>query len=798
MKKKILCALLTLTSLGLSSCYTGSSSPSTIVSSTGHSGTSDNESVSTGNDSISSSSSGEHTPVDPLNLKVATLSDTHVLPRYMIANTADYASALASDRKMLTEAQAIFDRRIETIEEQKPNLLIISGDLTKDGEKESHQYVASKLQEVKEKVPGINIVVVPGNHDINNYHAYNYNPGSTVDNILNPSYETKAVQATITAPEDFQSIYAAVIGEGVERYTDSEIYKTEGQGEKGGSQSYALHIGGEDNQAGLTVLAIDSARYSQDNTDSGTDSQETSGNITPTLRKWIAQEAQAAEKNGDAVVAVMHHGVIPHFSEEPTILGEYLVNDYEEIQQLFLENGIHYVFTGHMHANDIAAYSDPKYGTLYDIETGSNVTYPCPERVIDLEYDEENSKLSMDIETEYLSEEDLQDDPIKFKSLEDPTKETEITDLVSYSKATTGLSQTLLDHYIELLPSLVNGAVRGETGNQTFDQFLASATVTDALGMALDSSSLGEMLYSLLSGLAPSLSGTKLGDISLGSIPAFSDVTIGDVTVGSHNGEKDYPTSLENPDAESICIPVSYYAGSASTPTQAYLYVTAESLTGLVSKIFSQIDSHVVGANQDGTIDGAEAEETWTNIENAINTDLLNVSVDGDENHTLINYVDSLYQDHLHGDENSNHEQWVNDFTAGLANNGDSMKVICDDLGNALVDILAELVGDIKPLDGFLPSVTSNFVLGTLANNILKNKTVMDLLGMFDLTTDSLKTTVSNALYNGVSGIEIAGLNLGDILNGLLDTGKGFIVDVATSLSSDDTPDNTAGLSVNL
>ena len=77
---------------------------------------------------------------------------------------------------------------------------------------------------------------------------------------------------------------------------------------------------------------------------------------------------------------MQHHGIVPHFGYEPVIFGEYLVDDYERVAQAYAEAGISAVFTGHMHANDIAAatYGD---ATIYDIETGSLVTYPSRMRM---------------------------------------------------------------------------------------------------------------------------------------------------------------------------------------------------------------------------------------------------------------------------------------------------------------------------------------------------------------------------------------------------------------------------------
>ena len=72
-----------------------------------------------------------------------------------------------------------------------------------------------------------------------------------------------------------------------------------------------------------------------------------------------------------------HHGVIPHFSMEPELMGEYLVDNYEDCQRRYADAGVSAVFTGHMHANDIDEYHRTEAGnTLYDIETCATVTYP--------------------------------------------------------------------------------------------------------------------------------------------------------------------------------------------------------------------------------------------------------------------------------------------------------------------------------------------------------------------------------------------------------------------------------------
>lgn len=121
----------------------------------------------------------------------------------------------------------------------------------------------------------------------------------------------------------------------------------------------------------------------------------------PDLEKWVLGQITEAKKRGDTVIGLQHHGVIPHFSMEPELLPMYLVNDYERISREFADAGMQYIFTGHMHANDITTLTTESGNTLYDIETGSVVTYPSPVRFVTIKRNIENGTVSetMDVKT---------------------------------------------------------------------------------------------------------------------------------------------------------------------------------------------------------------------------------------------------------------------------------------------------------------------------------------------------------------------------------------------------------------
>lgn len=298
-----------------------------------------------------------------MNLRIAVMSDLHYLSPDMIADTEDFEHAFNSDRKLLKESSSVLHEMLERVRADKPDILLVSGDLTKDGEQECHAALAKQLQQLQQDVPGLKIYVINGNHDIRNYNAKNFN-----------TPDGKAVPATRTEPEDFKQIYDFV-------YSDPTVIATftPAEGNKAGGLSYVARP-----VEGLTVIAMDTCRYSSDNTSNGDDEHETSGAISADLEKWVIEQTAAAKARGDLVIGLEHHGLVPHFDVQPTILPMYLVNGYERIAQEYADAGMSVVFTGHMHAVDIAAMTTKAGNTFYDIETGSALTYPCPIRFVDL------------------------------------------------------------------------------------------------------------------------------------------------------------------------------------------------------------------------------------------------------------------------------------------------------------------------------------------------------------------------------------------------------------------------------
>ena len=96
------------------------------------------------------------------------------------------------------------------------------------------------------------------------------------------------------------------------------------------------------------------------------------------------QAGKASEEKG-RLMAVMNHGIGQHWDMQETLMADYVVKNWRTFADEFAELGISVVFTGHFHSQDIVKHDSAK--PLFDIETGSTVTYPCPFRLIDMTAD---------------------------------------------------------------------------------------------------------------------------------------------------------------------------------------------------------------------------------------------------------------------------------------------------------------------------------------------------------------------------------------------------------------------------
>ena len=290
-------------------------------------------------------------PSSVTTIKIAIISDLHVMAPELLVNEGNaFEQYLKRDRKMLRESVEILDTLVTDILELKPDLVLVTGDLTKDGERVSHQLVAEHLQRLMDA--GIQVLVVPGNHDINNPDAHIYDGDSSTPTD------------TITRSE-FAEIYRQMGYDGQSRHDPDTL-------------SYCRDVTDK-----LTILAIDACMDRLNTFLSRGDARDhckTSGNLEVSSQQWLVEQASAATAAGKRVIAMMHHHLVPHFHMEDTLAAPYMVDGAGQLCQRLVEAGVHVIFTGHLHISDISQ-TCVNQSLMVEIATAAAVGYPCQWRV---------------------------------------------------------------------------------------------------------------------------------------------------------------------------------------------------------------------------------------------------------------------------------------------------------------------------------------------------------------------------------------------------------------------------------
>jgi 3',5'-cyclic AMP phosphodiesterase CpdA len=311
---------------------------------------------------------------DPDFKYIMLMSDIHVMAPELLENRGSaYENYLSQDPKLLEYSGDVLEYLIGETLRRNPDLVIIPGDLTKDGELVSHQFVVSIL--VKLRSAGIPVIVVPGNHDIDNPEGYYFNGDNTRP-------------AERTSPDQFKTLYA-------------DFGYNQAYAKDPASLSFVCEP-----LKGLVLLCIDTNKYEENKyIDKGDEKNynQTSGRIRPATLDWMLAEADKARDLGKQVVLVQHHNIVQHYDAQSTMQGDYIVADYEKVSKQMMQHGIHMAFTGHTHLQDIAQYrtltDKAQPDSLVDVATGSVISYPNPWRTIKVN----NEFTEWQINTEYVT-----------------------------------------------------------------------------------------------------------------------------------------------------------------------------------------------------------------------------------------------------------------------------------------------------------------------------------------------------------------------------------------------------------
>lgn len=278
-----------------------------------------------------------HTYIDAgQDFEFLIVSDPHYLSDSLHDDKEAFKRFISFSDRLVQYADDLFGVLKEDISSDPPDFMIITGDLTCNGERESHNEFAGVLKEIEAN--GTSVYVVPGNHDILNPMARQF-------------FENTIWEADYVTWDTFESIY-------------QDFGFKEALTKDKASLSYLVQPTEE-----VWLLMLDSAIY-KDNIKQN--NPETRGVIEDRTIEWIRECSEMAKEDGAKLVAVMHHSLFDH---SEVINKEYTLDNNEEIIDLFFECDIELVLSGHIHLQDIKSL-DRDGKSIYDVATSSIAVYP--------------------------------------------------------------------------------------------------------------------------------------------------------------------------------------------------------------------------------------------------------------------------------------------------------------------------------------------------------------------------------------------------------------------------------------
>lgn len=259
-------------------------------------------------------------------------TDIHYLSRTLTDGGSRFQHMVEhGDGKVVTYVEQITDAFLEEVIQERPDMLILSGDLTLDGEKKSHEELAEKLYRVEDA--GIPVLVIPGNHDINNRHAAQYKG-------------EERFPAEFTTPEEFREIYR-------------DFGYDEAVSEDGATLSYVYEV--DDYNC---LLMLDTCQYQQ--------KALVGGAIMTSTYEWIEAELENAWDNGMNVIPVAHHNLL---DESEIYVEDCTIEHGEELVEILEGWGVPFFLSGHLHVQH-AKRSEADRG-IWEMVTSSLSTPAC-------------------------------------------------------------------------------------------------------------------------------------------------------------------------------------------------------------------------------------------------------------------------------------------------------------------------------------------------------------------------------------------------------------------------------------
>lgn len=280
------------------------------------------------------------------------ITDTHFFKNSLGAYGKEYDDFMRFEQKCFAETEAINNAVFDFLgKTDKTDTILIAGDLSFNGEKESHFAFIKLLNGLKQN--GKKVYVITAGHDFND-KCYGYSDSG--------KYEVEA-----TKRDELFDLYYEFGFKNAIAVDKKHL-------------SYVAQI-----SDGVRLLALNN---------DGT--EETPETYDEEQLQWIKEQAIKAREDGQMMFAMNHYPLLPGqpiFSVIPTAVQK----NASYITEMLADLGVHLVFTGHMHNQSINEKVTAAGNKFYDVCTGSVIASPASMRFVTIENDK-----TVDIKTESI------------------------------------------------------------------------------------------------------------------------------------------------------------------------------------------------------------------------------------------------------------------------------------------------------------------------------------------------------------------------------------------------------------
>ena len=249
---------------------------------------------------------------DTCSVQIAFATDLHYLsPKLTDKGSLFQYIADRNDGKLMLYTEEILDAFIAQMLEERPDAVILGGDLSYNGEYESHISLAEKLCSLQEA--GIQVLVLSGNHDVDNPYAFSFQ-GDRYEKVRS------------TTPQEFAEIYHA--------FGPAQALSVDAV-----SGSYVFQLGDR-----LRILMLDTNSVSKNS-------------LPAESLAWLEEQLRDAREHAVHTIAVSHQNLKIH---HPLFVRGYRISNASSIERLYRLYRVVCQLSGHMHIQHAVSGTVPE------------------------------------------------------------------------------------------------------------------------------------------------------------------------------------------------------------------------------------------------------------------------------------------------------------------------------------------------------------------------------------------------------------------------------------------------------